>query len=161
MEINAIWSRAYTRFWWHRKSARGIDASPVLVASTEGGWDFPSAIEEWTLELLTLSEQCLFRPGEVAQLMLHHLYQACLYHGCTAQLQVQEVLHLNGQAHLDSVVEFFLQRIDEQGLEISSPWEPMPGRLIVDILWTQLCGVWRSKEEWAGCSKLDSDVESR
>ena len=93
--------------------------------------------------------------------MLHHLYQACLYHGCTAQLQVQEVLHLNGQAHLDSVVEFFLQRIDEQGLEISSPWEPMPGRLIVDILWTQLCGVWRSKEEWAGCSKLDSDVESR
>ena len=47
-EINAMWSRAYTRFWWRRKSARGINASPVLVDSTEGGRDCPSAIEEWT-----------------------------------------------------------------------------------------------------------------
>ena len=57
-------------------------------------------------------------------------------HGCTALSQLQQVLRLNGQAHSesDSVVELFLQRLDEQGLEISSPWKPMPGRFIVDIL---------------------------
>ena len=63
------------------KLARGIDASPVLVASIEG-LDCLSAIEEcqWTQEVITpsLYEQCLFLPGEVAQIMLHHLYQAYL-----------------------------------------------------------------------------------
>ena len=29
------------------------------------------------------------------------------------------------------------------------------------ILWTQLCGAWLSKEEWAGCSELDSDFERK
>ena len=71
------------------------------------------------------------------------------------------MLCLNGQAHSDSVVELFLWRLDEQGLKISSLWEPMHGSLIVDIFWTQLCGAWRSKEEWAGCSELDSDVERK
>ena len=58
---------------------------------------------------------------------------------------------IENQAHWDSVVdsELFLQRLDEQGLKISSLWEPISGRLIADILWSQLCGVWRSKEEWA------------
>ena len=61
------------------------------------------------------------------------------------------MLRLKGQAHSDSVVEMFLQRLDEQGgLEISSPEMLVPmgknpvssqdDRLIVDILWTQLCG---------------------
>ena len=155
---------AYTRFWWCRKSARGIDASPVLVASTDGGWACPAAIEEWTLEVLTLYEQCLFLPGEVAQIMPHHLYQTYLDHGCQiTDSQLQQVLHLNGQASSDSVVELFLRRLDdsEQGLEISSPWEPIPGRLIVDMLWSQLCGAWRSKEEWAGCRELDAYVERK
>ena len=170
LEINAMWSRAYTRFWWRRNSAREIDASPVLVASTEGGLDCPSAIEEWTQEVLTLYEQYLFLPGKVGQIIRHHLYQACLDHGLTALSQLQQVLCLNGQAHSDSVVELFLWRLYEHGLEISSPWEPMPGHLIVDILWTQLivdipctqlCWAWRSKEEWAGCSELDSVVERK
>ena len=66
LEINAMWSNAYTRFWWRRKSARGIDASPILLSNTDGGRDCPSAIEEWTREVLTLYDQCLFLPGEVA-----------------------------------------------------------------------------------------------
>ena len=103
LEISLMWSRAFTRFWWRRKSAREIDASPVLVASTNGGRDCPSALEEWTHELLTLYEQCLFLAGEVAQIMRHHLYQTCLDLGCTAQSQLQQVLRFNGQAHSDSV----------------------------------------------------------
>ena len=72
------------------------------------------------------------------------------------------MLRLNGQAHSDSNVELFLWRLEEQALKISSPWEPIPGgRLIVDMLWPQLCGAWRSKEEWAGCRELDSDVEHK
>ena len=80
LEINAMWSNAYTRFWWRRKSARGIDASPILLSNTDGGRDCPSAIEEWTREVLTLYDQCLFLPGEVARVMRHHLYQTCLDH---------------------------------------------------------------------------------
>ena len=78
----------------------GIYALTVLVASTDGGKDCQSAIEEWTLKVLALYEQCLFVPEGVAQIMQHHLYQTCLDHGCTALSQLQQVL-----AHWDSVVE--------------------------------------------------------
>ena len=44
----AMWSSAFTRFWWGMKSARDIDASPFLLSNTNGGLDFTSAIEEWT-----------------------------------------------------------------------------------------------------------------
>ena len=60
-----------------------------------------------------------------------------------------------------SVVKLFLRRLDEQGLKISSTWEPIPDRLIVDMLWSQLCGAWRSEEQWAGCRELDSDFERK
>ena len=124
LEMNAIWSRAYTRFWWRRKSARGIDPSPVLIASIDGVRDRPSAIEEWTREVLNLYEQCLFLSGEVAQIMPHHLNQTCLDHSCSsccsALSQLQQVLHtcfsMAGPIiwHWDSVVELFLRRLDEK-----------------------------------------------
>ena len=75
LEINAMLSSAYTRFWWRRKSARGMDASPILLSNTDGCRDCPSAIEKWTQEVLTLYNQCLFLTGEVARVMRHHLYQ--------------------------------------------------------------------------------------
>ena len=66
LEINNMWSSMsqYTRFWWRRKSAHGINASPILLSITNGGWDCPTAIEEWTREVLTLYNQCLLLPGE-------------------------------------------------------------------------------------------------
>ena len=51
LEINAMWSNAYTRFWCRRKSARGIDALPIRLSNTDGGLDCTSAIEEWTREV--------------------------------------------------------------------------------------------------------------
>ena len=156
-----MWSSAYTRFWWRRKSARGIDASPILLSNTDGGRDCPSAIEEWTREVLTLYDQCLFLPGEVARVMRHHLYQTRLDHGCTALSQLQQVMRVSDQANHDSVIALLLRRLDEQGLEISSPWAPVPGRLVSEILWPQLCEAWRLKEAWAGCKELDSDVRRK
>ena len=42
----------YTRFWWSRKSACGIDASLILPSNNYGCLDCPSVIEEWALEVL-------------------------------------------------------------------------------------------------------------
>ena len=75
---------------------------------------------------------------EVAQIMRHHLYRACLDHRCTALSQLQQVLRLNGQAHSDSVVELILRRLDGQGLEISSPshsWSSYSRYALVPTVW--------------------------
>ena len=68
-------------------------------------------------------------PGEVARVMRHHLYQTCLDHGCIALSQLQQVMRVCDQADHDSVIALLLQRLDEQGLKISSPWAPVPCRL--------------------------------
>jgi hypothetical protein len=51
-------------------------------------------------------------------------------------------------------------RLGEQGLEVSSPWEQPTDRLLADALWPQLQAVWKRKEEWAGCSELDEDLQT-
>ena len=154
--INAMWSRAYNRFWWRRESAHGIDAWPVLVASTDGGRDRLSAIEEWTREVLTLYDQCLFPPGDQA-LNQRKLPRLC-YTVYVKPFSIMTALPCHGYSKCcasmvrqHSVLELFLQRLDKQGLKISSPWEPVPGRLmyaLVPILWGLAQG--HSKEEWAG-----------
>ena len=144
LEINAMWSRAYTRIWWRRKSARGIDASPVLLNSTDGCRECPSAVEEWTREVLILYDQYLFLPGEVSRVTHWHLHQTCLDHGCAALSQLQQILRVSGQIHHDSVVEMLLLRLDEQGLEVSSPWASTPGTLVAEVLWPQLQEAWCS-----------------
>ena len=52
-------------------------------------------IEELALEVLALYDQCLFLPGEVAQVMRHHLFQTCLDHYCTALSQLQQVMRVS------------------------------------------------------------------
>ena len=89
----------YTRFCWRRKSARGIDASPIVLSNTArslsailrscDGARSLSAIEELTRKALTLYEQFLFLPGEVVQVITrYHAYQTCVDHGCTALSQL-------------------------------------------------------------------------
>ena len=51
-------------------------------------------------------------------------------------------------------------RLDEQGLEVSSPWEMLPDRLLADAVWPQLRDLWNRKEAWAGCSELDEDLRN-
>ena len=72
-----------TRFLWLKKSGRGINASSILLSHTYAvgsSRDCPSVIEEWIWEVLILYDQLLFLPGEVEQVMRHHLYQTCLDH---------------------------------------------------------------------------------
>ena len=105
LEINAMWSRAYTRFWWRRKSARGINASPVLVASTEGGRDCQPAIEEWTREVLTsMNNACSYlgksprlcdiiyiKPALTMAVLPYHTYSNC----CVSMARPIRTLLLN------------------------------------------------------------------
>ena len=100
-----------------------------------------------------MTNQCLFLPEEVARVMKHHLYQTCLDHSCTALPQLQQVMRVSDQTNHDSVMALLLRRLDEQGLEISSPRAPFPGRFVSERLWPQLCEAWRVKEAWAGCKE--------
>ena len=50
--------------------------------------------------------------------------------------------------------------LDEQGLEVSSPWEMIPDRLLGDVVWPHLRDLWNRKEAWAGCSELDEDLQN-
>ena len=135
LELNAMWSQAYTRFWCRRKSARGLDASPILSANDDGGRECPSVIKVWTREVLTVYKQCLFLPGEVSQIMKHHLYQPFLDHGCVSPSQLQQLLRVSGQTHFHSAIALLLLCLDEQGLKVSSRRAPLPGCLIADVIW--------------------------
>ena len=135
LELNAMWSQAYTRFWCRRKSALGLDASPILSANDDGGRECPSVIKVWTREVLTVYKQCLFLPGEVSQIMKHHLYQPFLDHGCVSPSQLQQLLRVSGQTHFHSAIALLLLCLDEQGLKVSSRRAPLPGCLIADVIW--------------------------
>ena len=77
LEINAVWSSEYTKFWWRKKSELGVNASPFLLSNTDGGRDNPSAIEEWEVLTLSLYDQCLFLPGEIARVTRAQIKRAC------------------------------------------------------------------------------------
>jgi hypothetical protein len=57
-----------------------------------------------------------------------------------------------------SVLELFLLRLDEQGLNISSPWGISGKDSIVGTLWPKLYATWLRKEQWAGCREVIEDV---
>ncbi len=54
----------------------------------------------------------------------------------------------------DTVLELLLTRLDEQGLEISSPWAVMGEECIVDALWPRIHNAWLEKERWNGCTEV-------
>ena len=56
--------------------------------------------------------------------MRHHLHHTFLDYGFTALSQLQQVMRVIDQAEPDSVIEFLLLRLDEQGLEMSSDSSP-------------------------------------
>jgi hypothetical protein len=49
-------------------------------------------------------------------------------------------------------------RLDEQGLDISSPWEINGEDSIVGTLWPRLYKAWLDKEERAGCREVVDEV---
>ena len=59
---------------------------------------------------------------------------------------MQLLLRIAGRAGNGSLLELLLLRLDEQGIEISSPWAPQPGPILSELLWPQLWQAWRAKE---------------
>ena len=72
--------------------------------------------------------------------MFLYLRMQCTVHGCKALNQLQ-LLHRLGR-RAESVLELFLLPLDEQGLEISSPWAHSEDESIVENLWPKLYDVW-------------------
>ncbi len=87
--------------------------------------------------------------------MLHCLRQQCISRGCRTLNQLQLLFGISGRAK--SVLELLLLRLDEQGLDISSPWTINRDNSIVSVLWPKLYAAWLSKE----CRELDEDVRSK
>ncbi len=57
------------------------------------------------------------------------------------------------------MLEELLLRLNEQGLEVSSPWVLDQEQLLVEVLWPRLHQAWREKERWDGCRELDTTVQ--
>ena len=143
--ITDMWIRAYKQAWF-KAAARGMDSSPFVLNNNAGGRQCPSAIEVWMRDVLDTLDQCMTLPCEIAQFILFHLRQECCDHGCIALNQMQSLLRITGNAGSESLLKLLLLRLDEQGLEVSTPWAPQAGLLIAEILWPKLWCAWRAKE---------------
>ena len=59
------------------------------------------------------------------------------------------------------MLEMLLAMLNEQGLEISSPWAADDEAYIVDALWPRIHRACLEKERWAGCTEvIDEGVGS-
>jgi hypothetical protein len=85
-----------------------------------------------------------------------YLRQQCVSRGCQTLNQLQLLIRISGRAK--SVLELLLLRLDEQGLDISSPWRLPGDDPIVSVLWPKLYAAWLSKEQWVGCQEVDDDM---
>jgi len=97
-------------------------------------------------DVLDTLDQCMPLPCEIAQFILFHLRQECCDHGCTALNQMQSLLRIAGNTGSESLLTLLLLRLDEQGLEVSTPWAPQAGLLIAEVIWPKLWCAWRAKE---------------
>ena len=152
--ISNMWIRAYKQAWTLPGS---MDSSPIMLDQSDGGRGCPSATNLWTREALDVLEQCVSLPGEISRIVLHYLQQQCYAHGCHALNQLQLLLRV-GRA--DTVLEMLLARLDEQGLEISSPWAASNEEYIADALWPRIHKAWLEKERWAGCTEVIEEVRT-
>jgi hypothetical protein len=111
-----------------------------------------------TAEALDTLEQCLGLPGEIAQIVLQYLYLQCTANGGHTLNQLQQLIKVRGTAA--SPLEMLLQRLNSQGLEISSPWANITKQLILEAVWPKVHRAWAEKEQWAGCTKLDEPIQA-
>jgi hypothetical protein len=111
----------------------------------------------WIREALDTLDQCISLPGEISLIVGHYLLQQCLAHGCVALNQLQYLLQVGDQT--ETMLEKLLLRLNEQGLEVSSPWVLDQEQLLAEVLWPRIHQAWREKERWGGCRELDTTVQ--
>ena len=151
--ITTMWTRAYKQAWALPRSA---DGSPIIVDHSNGGRGCPSATEMWIRAVLDVLDQSISLPGEISEMVVHYLKRQCTAYGCQTLNQLQLMLRVIGRAV--SVLELFLYRLDEQGLEVSSPWGAGEEVSIAESLWPALHRAWLRKQQWSGCTELDESV---
>ena len=59
-------------------------------------------------------------------------------------------MRIGGRPDATSVIELLMLRLDEQGSEVSSPWEMIPDLLLADAVWPHLQDLWNRKEALGG-----------
>ena len=152
--ISKLWIRAYKQAWALPGS---MDSSPIMLDQSDGGRGCPSALHVWIHEALDVLEQCVSLPGEISRIVMHYLKQQCVAHGCHTLNQLQLLLRV-GKA--DTVLELLLARLDEQGLEISSPWAARDEESIVGVLWPRIHKAWLESQRWTGCTDVIEEVRT-
>ena len=155
--ITRSWLMAHKQTW---SLPPGSDGSPMLLDKKDGGRGCPSAADLCTAEVLDMLEQCLSLPGEISHFTKQYLYTQCTNYGCKALNQLQKLISITGTA--ESPTELFLQRLNAQGLEISSPWgDNLAGeKLILEAVWQDVYKAWIDKGHWAGCQEIDDDAST-
>ena len=131
--ITRLWARGYKQAW---KLGASTDSAMMLLSKSDGGRGCPSATEVWVRDVLDLQDQCIRLPGEISQIAVGHLRQVCHDWGCNTLDQAQKVIRLRGGAK--GIVELLLQRLDEWGLSLSSPWILSREPLLVEVI----CRAW-------------------
>ena len=104
-------------------------------------------------------DQCMQLPGEISTLVLTRLRASCRARGCRSFSQLQKVVRANESA--ESIPELLALRLDEQGIELSTPWPQDPGQLILEALWPQVSKAWRDKLKWRGCTELSEELQEQ
>jgi len=153
-KLHALWLKAYKKSWG---SDRGVDDAPFLLPAVEGGRGCPQPEEIWIEEVKTLYEQCLLIPGHISQLAIYQLQHVCQQHGCVTLDQTQRILRIQGRAN--TVEEWYLLRLDQRGLEMSSPWSIPEGTLVAETLWPYLQKIWKEKMKWLGCTEFSEELQ--
>jgi hypothetical protein len=153
--ISMMWARAFKSAWTLPRSA---DNSPFILDESHAGRGCPSATEMWIRAVLKVLDQSVGLPGETSEMVLRHLQRQCTAYGCQSLNQLQLMLRVSGTA--ETVLELFLQRLDEQGLEISSPWSNSAEESLAEGLWPALHRAWLRKQQWLGCTELEESVQA-
>jgi hypothetical protein len=153
-DITKIWIRAYKQAWILPSAS---DGSPMILSKKNGGRNCPDATEVWIRAAIDVLDQCICLPGEISMITVSYLHRLCNAHGCHALNQLQHLFRVGEIA--ESTTELLLLRLDEHGMELSSPWSHPPGQSINEVLWPYILNAWLTKERWAGCTELDEDVQ--
>ena len=127
-----MWILAYKQAWALPGS---MDRSHIMLDQSDKGRGCPSATNLWIREALDVLEHFVSLPSEISRIVMHYLQQQCNADGCHELNQFQLLLRVG---RTDTVLEMLLARLDEQSLEISSPWGASDEEHIVDALWPRI-----------------------